>query len=385
MTPAFRRLVWTAAGLTYALIVLGAWVRISDSGMGCGDHWPLCNGKLFPPLDDPATLIEWTHRLIVSIVALPIGALAVWTWVLRRGEGRGERVAPGRATYLALGLVLLAAALGRATVILELPAWTTVLHFATAITLLATLLVATQAAGRGRPATPALVAGTLALATLLLGALTANSGAAAACGGFPLCNGQIIPSGGALQHIHWTHRLFAYGLVAYATAWAARSRSRETYLVLALVLVQGIVAALMVLNGLPRALQALHVAVGVALWGAVVVVALRPARLAGPAGRRDAKLGIFPSVTLEPLPGGDLIEAGLRDLERGIASIPALLVSIGAPRLERVGVSVPNPLPSPEHRLFALLEADDPETAHSRFNALVRRLVSFERAAECAR
>jgi hypothetical protein len=84
------------------------------------------------------------------------------------------------------------------------------------------------------------------------------------------------------------------------------------------------------------------------------------------------------------LPGGDLIEAGLDDLARGVESVSALLVSIGAPRLRRVGYDLPRPLERPERRLYELLHASDPATAHSRYNALLRRLVSFERAAECA-
>lgn len=84
------------------------------------------------------------------------------------------------------------------------------------------------------------------------------------------------------------------------------------------------------------------------------------------------------------LPGAEWVRDGLRDLERGTESIPALLVSIGAPRLRRLGVAVPNPLPEPERRLYELLSREDPDSAHSRFNALVRRLVSYERARECA-
>jgi hypothetical protein len=85
------------------------------------------------------------------------------------------------------------------------------------------------------------------------------------------------------------------------------------------------------------------------------------------------------------LPGADLVEAGVRDLERGIESPEALLVSIGAPRLEGLGVAVPSPIPDPELRLYELLAREDQDSAHSRYNALVRRLVSYERAAECAR
>ena len=84
------------------------------------------------------------------------------------------------------------------------------------------------------------------------------------------------------------------------------------------------------------------------------------------------------------LPGSDLIAAGLLDLEHGDETIAALLVSIGAPRLRRLGITIRSPFPDPELRLYAALAASDPPSAHSRFNALVRRLVSFERAAECA-
>ena len=84
------------------------------------------------------------------------------------------------------------------------------------------------------------------------------------------------------------------------------------------------------------------------------------------------------------LPGGDLVEQGLADLERGAQSVPALLVAIGAPRLRRLGVAVPSvSISEPEHRLYLELSRSDPDSAHSRYNALLRRLVSFERAAEC--
>lgn len=86
----------------------------------------------------------------------------------------------------------------------------------------------------------------------------------------------------------------------------------------------------------------------------------------------------------DKLPAADLIDAGIRDLARGIRSIPALLVSIGAPRLRRLGLAVGRPFASPERALYDLLRDVDPDAAHGRYNALVRRLVSFERALECA-
>jgi len=90
-------------------------------------------------------------------------------------------------------------------------------------------------------------------------------------------------------------------------------------------------------------------------------------------------------VNSELLPGQDLIEVGLQDVEHGRESVPALLVSVGAPRLRRLGFRIPHAITSPERRLYDLLARDNSDTAHSRYNALIRRLVSFERAAECAR
>jgi len=84
------------------------------------------------------------------------------------------------------------------------------------------------------------------------------------------------------------------------------------------------------------------------------------------------------------LPGAEIVSKGGADLEHGIESVESLLVSIGAARLSRLGLQLPRGIPHPEHRLYELLAAEDSDSAHSRYNALVRRLVSFERAAECA-
>ncbi len=84
-------------------------------------------------------------------------------------------------------------------------------------------------------------------------------------------------------------------------------------------------------------------------------------------------------------PGEDIIIQGVADLSEGLETMPALLVSIGAPRLRRSGLAIPAAtFLTPEHRLYKLLAADDEDAAHSRYNALIRRLVSYERAAECA-
>lgn len=87
-------------------------------------------------------------------------------------------------------------------------------------------------------------------------------------------------------------------------------------------------------------------------------------------------------MNFDALPGGTLVRKGLEDLAAGRETLESTLVRIGGPRLRRLGLVVP---PSgggiPEHRLYELLAERDPRRAYSRYNALVRRLVSFERAA----
>jgi hypothetical protein len=84
------------------------------------------------------------------------------------------------------------------------------------------------------------------------------------------------------------------------------------------------------------------------------------------------------------LPGADLIRRGVADLQAGRETTEALLVSIGATRLRSVGVELPTSIESPEHKLYRLLAREKGDGAHSAYNALIRRLVSFERAARCA-
>lgn len=275
MTRRHATLAWAAATATYLLIVFGAIVRITGSGMGCGDDWPLCNGHVLPPFDDPATVIEWGHRQIAVIVSVLVFGLAVLAWWTGRGAGSSAQDAQlrRRAAYLAAALLVAQIALGAITVILELPHWTVVLHLGTAMLLLAALLVA--ATGHQPLAAPGAARGAmaLALATVVLGGLTAKLGAGTACFGFPLCNGQLWPDGNYMQHTHWAHRLLAYVLVAYAVWWAARAPARGPRVVLLLVLAQVGVAAAMVLLDLPTAWRAAHVAAGTAVWASTVLVA----------------------------------------------------------------------------------------------------------------
>ena len=85
------------------------------------------------------------------------------------------------------------------------------------------------------------------------------------------------------------------------------------------------------------------------------------------------------------LPGADVVKEGLQDLACRRETLAALLVSIGSPRLRLLGWSIPFVFEHPEERLYHKLAAEYGNGAHSRYNALIRQLVSFQRAAACAK
>lgn len=103
------------------------------------------------------------------------------------------------------------------------------------------------------------------------------------------------------------------------------------------------------------------------------------------AGLACPAMGPESRLVRDDLPGSEIVAPGLADLAAGRTSVAALVVSIGAPRLRQLGFEVMSPIDGAEHTLYLLLAAEDPDGAHSRYNALVRRLVSFERASACAR
>ena len=293
------RLALASAVAAWLLIVLGGWVRITGSGMGCGPDWPLCNGELIPLMDLP-TFIEWSHRLVAAVVGLMVAGVALHAWWPGRD---GDWSRPRRYSAAAGILVVVQVLLGAVTVRLELPPTSVVLHLGTAMALLAVLLAGgALAVAGGRVRLPDGAARTgwagagAGFAVVLLGALVANLEAAPACQGFPLCNGSVLPAGGWRIQLHWLHRLAAYALVAWCL-WLPRHLRRRrpgdaaarrwALAAAALATVQLGVGAAMVLGGLPQGLRALHLAVGAALFGALVVTAALVARPPAPAGERE--------------------------------------------------------------------------------------------------
>jgi protoheme IX farnesyltransferase len=300
----FERLAFATAVMTYLLVVIGAIVRSTDSGMGCPD-WPTCHGSWIPPLGDSAAWIEWVHRGVAAI----IGFMVLGLLILAIRNFRHQRTILW-STVLAFVLTGFQAYLGMVTVVQNNSGDTVTAHLASALALLALL---TFIAIRARyPATlPARGASqrlTLLLAfvaasiyaLLLFGSHVTALGDPAALiyPDWPLMNGQLLPTFSTdsaiagLQMAHFLHRIVAaiVGFFLLATAiyvWRTVRSSRrsgrpvpggETILALvatatALYAAQVVVGALQITTSLAAWAVALHLALGALIWALAVSAA----------------------------------------------------------------------------------------------------------------
>ncbi len=290
------RLGLVTASLMFALIVIGAVVRATGSGLSCPD-WPLCQGRLVPPLE-PHVLIEWFHRL----VALLLGVLLVTTTSLTLAR-RELRSRLGVLAGFAVALYATQAMLGALTVWKFLSPAIVSLHLAVGVLMFATLLVFTLVArreaagsgarrvaeggGAGAPHTPGLQAafaiGTgLAYGQMLLGALVSTNHAGLACPDWPTCYGQWFPPLRGLVGLQMLHRLGAYALTGWLVFLAVAARRApdpgtraSAAFALGLTLVQVALGVCNVLLGTPAWLSAAHLATATAILATLVTATFR--------------------------------------------------------------------------------------------------------------
>jgi heme A synthase len=289
-----RRFAAVTFGIACLHLVFGAIVRISGSGMGCGDHWPKCYGRWFPPLSRPDLVIEVSHRYLASVLLLALIATTVAAWRRRAEPGVGGRGGVLRMAGLGVALGISAALLGAVTVKVGNAPLATLGHWTIAMALVAATVAALIRAGglggaaaraggvSARTRRGALIGAVMALLTVVMGGLTAKyPGAAVACQGFPLCgrNAEVLP---AAVHVQLTHRVLAFVVVLHLAALASgvlRRREasvarRAAVIAASLGVLQLVVAAAMVLGSLPPALRSMHQATGVAVWIAAFALAL---------------------------------------------------------------------------------------------------------------
>lgn len=317
----FRKLVWFAVIYTFVVVVVGAYVRLSDAGLGCPD-WPGCYGELTPhhAKDDIAKAVEeqggthgpvslgkaWKemfHRYIAGGLGLVILAIAFTAWLRRRELQQS----PFLATSL-VGLVAFQAALGMWTVTMLLKPVIVTLHLLGGLATLALLVwlglrqekfqPASLAAVRLRPW--ALLALLIVIAQIMLGGWVSTNYAALACIDFPTCHGVWFPemdfrhgfqlirelgmtaagthlSYDAITAIHWTHRVGAALTFVYVGGFALallrdRGLARYGAALLAVLLVQLALGIANVVAGLPLAVAAAHNAGAAILLLTTVVI-----------------------------------------------------------------------------------------------------------------
>ena len=332
---------------TFALIVLGGIVRVSESGLGCGpggsgtEGWPLCNGEAVPFFHDTEIMIEFSHRVLAAVVTALIVFL-VWTAYRHLREMRW----PLRATAVAGVLVLIQAALGGLTVEKSLAEELVAAHLGLAMLLLGMLLwiciraravlgAVHPSGSRQAEPTPSptvrgeserapagrvgglkpfvAVAATLLLCAIVAGGYVAGTekegvngqgvnvaGAHMACGEqFPGClNDGAFPYGvSRLTDIHLTHRAFVYAatlaiIVMLGVALLRGSRSRLLLFAGALLVTQVLLGASNVWLEEHAVLIVSHLVVATLLWSTVLLIAYTlawsPAGARAPARARPA-------------------------------------------------------------------------------------------------
>ena len=323
----YRKLILAALILTFAVVSLGAYVRLSDAGLGCPD-WPGCYGSVTPhhaadaidaqlavrpdgPVSHAKAWKEMAHRYFAGLLGLLVLAIAVLSWRVRR-ETRGG---PG-LSFLLLGLIVFQALLGMWTVTQLLKPLVVSAHLVGGMATLS-LLLWLWLRERGSLShaylarvdhlrVRALLGLALVAVQIALGGWVSTNYAALACPDFPLCQGAWLPpmdfdhgftlhrelgetaSGdllplSALNAIHWMHRLMALVVTIYLGWLVLRLLRTPGYAGLG-VAISGLLAVQVSLGignivfGLPLANAVAHNAGAALLLSSLVVLNYRVRR-----------------------------------------------------------------------------------------------------------
>jgi cytochrome c oxidase assembly protein subunit 15 len=324
----YRNLILAALILTFGVVSLGAYVRLSDAGLGCPD-WPGCYGKITPlhaadainaelaerpegPVSHAKAWKEMVHRYFAGTLGLLVLAIAVLAWRGRRETAGG----PGLATLL-VGLIVFQALLGMWTVTLVLKPLVVSGHLLGGMATLSLLLwlwlrergLSSHAYYARVDHMRGTVAAGLALVAMqiALGGWVSTNYAALACTDFPMCQGAWVPpmdfehsftlhrelgetAAGdllpmtALTAIHWVHRVMALIVTLYLGWLAIRLLRTPGYVcfgmaVGGLLLVQVALGISNVLFSLPLALAVAHNAVAALLLASMVWLNYRVRRI----------------------------------------------------------------------------------------------------------
>jgi heme A synthase len=314
----YQTLAVTTVVLTLTLIAVGAIVRTTGSGLGCPD-WPLCHGRLVPPLERTA-IIEYSHRTLAAVVGLLIVATSAVTLRTRTRDRAARTLA-----VIVLPLLALQAYLGKVTVERELPPEVVAIHLGTALVLVSLLgvIAAFAILGEGRRRVQSaerdaflrrvLIALATVAGVLLIGAYVVGAGATTGCTTWPACAQAPIPflNGGFEQHVHWLHRLTALvGLVFVGWIRFEVDRLQEpaegirfgVKMLVMLYVAQILVGWLNIATKFAAVSLVTHLALAAAIWTVLVLILV--------AGRYAAQPAQAPERTGSPAGAG--VRAGSR-------------------------------------------------------------------------
>ena len=309
---------------TYLLIVIGAVVRVTGSGLGCPD-WPLCYGRLFPPLEF-APLLEYTHRIMGAVVSALIVAVVGGVWLRYRHRRRLVVLAGAVVVLLVIQI-----GFGAVTVLTELSPLVVLIHLGLAMLVLGALVMLAVYMGPAGAAAPTpgdsrrldqwLGFRTLVITTavaiyvlVMTGAAVRATGATWSCIGWPDCNGLLLPLGvDPLVDTHLLHRFTAYTIAVLAVLAVVRARPwRRRFpavwwgalALVASVIAQGAIGIWGVTAGFVPLIQGLHVAGASAAWTAAVALAALVTRSPAPAAGDGGAAAPLPATDPPPTPAG---------------------------------------------------------------------------------
>lgn len=287
----FRRLTIITSCWVFLLIVFGAVVRVTGSGMGCPD-WPLCYNQVIPPSQMTAW-IEVIHRVVAGIASLLSVTVAIVAW----RHYRSQRLIVVPAMW-AVGIVFFQAFLGAVTVWLSNHPLTVIAHLLAAMSYLAVTLFLTTVvhiptaylaqAGVSTAQHKSflrflLLAGVAVLFVLISGATVTGTGSSLACLDWPLCQGEIFPANvhlGTIIHLFHRYIVVAVGVLIAAVVLQIRRHYTQYPLLVKwatalglLFLAQIVVGGINVLLRFPRIINAAHLGLAAAIWGSVIILA----------------------------------------------------------------------------------------------------------------
>ncbi len=288
---AFARYAWGVLGYNLAVVLWGAFVRATDSGAGCGNHWPLCQGSIAPHSPTIATVIEFTHRVTSGIDLLLVALLVVWAF---RAFPKGHAARLG--AVLSVVFLMTEALLGASLVLLEHVAknaspnraYSLSTHLVNTLTLLACLTL-TAWWGSGKPrlrieGRAARLAGISLGAVVVLGV----TGAIAALGDtlFPatsLASGlaeDFDAASNVFVRLRWIHPVLAmvcggwllsFGMGALRSATTRKAAG----VMLGMLGAQILAGAVNLLLLAPVWMQIVHLLLGDLLWISLVLLCAR--------------------------------------------------------------------------------------------------------------